>query len=133
MPELESNPFIPASPPTTSSETPGAERPKRGPRKAKEVVEKPARKARAHPLGSASGDRKAAATAKPARKGRAAKATVLDAVKFGTKFDIYTIINAAVGLKEDEATVLLEVVKTLNNLKKSSKPKVLAALDKLFG
>ena len=43
------------------------------------------------------------------------------------------LVTAAVGLKEDEATVLLNIVQSLGHLKKSAKPKVLAALAKLFG
>jgi hypothetical protein len=123
MTNIDSNPFIPVSPPTT--EMPAAERPKRGPRKAKadafiDAVTKPARKPRVA---------KATASDKPGRKPRVAKVVAAKPGKLG----INEIVSATVGLKEDEAAALLNIVQSLGDLKKSAKPKVLAALGKLFG
>lgn len=48
------------------------------------------------------------------------------------KLGINEIVSATVGLKEDQATVLLNIVESLEHLKKSAKSKVIEALAKLF-
>lgn len=48
------------------------------------------------------------------------------------KLGMNEIISAAVGLKEEEAAALLGCVEQIQTLKKSAKPKVVAALGRLF-
>lgn len=72
----------------------------------------------------------AAPAPKKARKPRAAK-TVAPKAATG-KLGINEIVSATVGLKADEAKLLLSIVTKLGDLNKSGKVKVTAALGKLF-
>jgi hypothetical protein len=108
-------------PSPTSSTPPAAKRPRR------------ASSNRVAARRTARGDAPEVASApapKKVRKPRVAKKTV---AKPSGKLGINEIVSATVGLKENEATVLLNIVQSLEHLKKSAKPKVLAALGKLFG
>lgn len=128
MTDLDSqNPFVPQMPPGSKTQTAEPERTKR--RKAAKAVAAPkaprkVRQSSGIPLTAPAGEK-----GSKVRKPRAAKAAPVPT----GKLDISTIVTAAVGLKEDEATVLLAIVQSLGHLKKSAKPKVLAALAKLFG
>jgi hypothetical protein len=134
-PQLQS-PFVPVSPPQpapaaptprvrkprTSSTAPAADPPERRasrPRRAK--------KARAVPAATA-----APVPTKRPRKARVAKKAATPRASTG-KLDINSIVSATVGLKADEAKMLLSIVGKLGDLGKPGKTKVIGALGKLFG
>jgi len=135
LPANNLQPFQPSFLPTTTPDTISGEndRPKRrGSRKAAEPAPAKARKPRATRKESAlTAPYAAIAKEIKTRKPKAAKTVV--AVKAPSKLGINEIVSATVGLKEDEARQLLNMAACLDTLKKGARPKVMAALRKLFG
>ena len=133
MTDAPTNPFIPAQP--FQPQEPPATRPKkqRGGRKATpSAAERPKRRAskpKADPYAALAALEATAPDRKP-RKPRVAK--VAKAPRAG-KVGINEIVTATVGLKADEAKLLLTLVDKLGALGKARKGKVVAALAQLFG
>lgn len=74
-----------------------------------------------------------AAEIAPKKSKRAAKKVTTPRTPSVGKLDINAIVSATVGLKQDEAKLLLAIVGKLGDLNKTGKVKVVGALGRLFG
>jgi hypothetical protein len=117
---VELAPFVPVGPADAALVAPEKQKRRAGTRKAKAVkiprVPKILKAVEVTPV--------------PVKKPRKPRAVAK--AKPAGKLGINEIVSATVGLKEDEAKTLLKIVGMLADHKKSSKPKILSALGKLF-
>lgn len=129
------NPFVPASPPVSATvvpePTPSSRPKRRSSRAAGPAKLAKAKKPRKAKIITTTEQAIADVIGKKPRKPRAAKKAA-KAPRAAGKLDINSIVQATVGLKAEEAKLLLSIVSKLGDLGKSGKVKVVAALAKLF-